>query len=73
MKLIDVREPNEWERDHLANATLIPLAKLMQQPGALTDDNVVFYCEMGHAQRGGLRVRGERGARARLQTRRVGA
>jgi rhodanese-related sulfurtransferase len=47
VKLIDVREPNEWERDHLANATLIPLAKLMQQPGALTEDNVIFYCEMG--------------------------
>jgi rhodanese-related sulfurtransferase len=47
VKLVDVREPNEWERDHLANATLLPLAKLMQQPGALTEDNVIFYCEMG--------------------------
>jgi rhodanese-related sulfurtransferase len=47
VKLVDVREPNEWERDHLANATLIPLGKLMQQPGALTEDNVIFYCEMG--------------------------
>jgi rhodanese-related sulfurtransferase len=47
VKLVDVREPNEWERDHLANATLLPLAKLMQQPGALTEDNVLFYCEMG--------------------------
>src|SRR5437879_6497880 len=47
VRLVDVREPNEWERDHLANATLLPLAKLMQSPGALTEDNVIFYCEMG--------------------------
>ena len=47
VRLVDVREPNEWERDHLANATLLPLAKLMQSPGALTEDNVLFYCEMG--------------------------
>ena len=25
----------------------VPLGKLMQQPGALTEDNVLFYCEMG--------------------------
>ncbi len=47
VRLVDVREPAEWEKDHLANATLLPLGKLMQQPGALSEDNVVFYCEMG--------------------------
>jgi rhodanese-related sulfurtransferase len=47
VRLVDVREPAEWERDHLANATLIPLAKLLQQPGSVGADNVVFYCEVG--------------------------
>ena len=47
VRLVDVREPAEWERDHLAAATLLPLGKLMQQPGLLTEDNVLFYCEMG--------------------------
>ncbi len=47
VRLIDVREPNEYARDHLANATLIPLGTLMQRPDALTEDNIIFYCEMG--------------------------
>jgi rhodanese-related sulfurtransferase len=47
VRLVDVREPNEWERDHLANATLLPLGTLMQRPDAVGDDNVIFYCEMG--------------------------
>ena len=47
VRLIDVREPAEWERDHLANATLIPLGQLIQRPGELGGDNIIFYCEMG--------------------------
>jgi rhodanese-related sulfurtransferase len=47
VRLVDVREPGEWERDHLASATLVPLGTLMQRPDAVGDDNVIFYCEMG--------------------------
>ena len=47
VRLVDVREPAEWERDHLANATLLPLGQLMQRPGELKEDNILFYCEMG--------------------------
>jgi rhodanese-related sulfurtransferase len=47
VRLIDVREPAEWERDHLANATLVPLGQLLQRPGELASDNILFYCEMG--------------------------
>jgi rhodanese-related sulfurtransferase len=47
VRAIDVREPAEWERDHIAQATLVPLATLMQRPGELTEDGVVFICEVG--------------------------
>jgi|DewCreStandDraft_1066081.scaffolds.fasta_scaffold31234_2 rhodanese-related sulfurtransferase len=47
VKVIDVREPAEYERDHIANSTLIPLGTLIQRPGALREDNLLFYCEVG--------------------------
>ena len=47
VRLVDVREPAEYERDHLQNATLVPLGTLIQRPGELSADNVLFYCEMG--------------------------
>src|SRR5215213_166328 len=47
VRVIDVREPNEWAKDHLAVATLVPLGQVMQRPGELGTDNVLFYCEVG--------------------------
>ncbi len=47
VRLVDVREPNEYARDHLADASLVPLGTLMQRPEAVGEDNVIFYCEMG--------------------------
>jgi rhodanese-related sulfurtransferase len=47
VRAIDVRQPDEWERDHIAQATLVPLATLMQRPGELTTDSVLFICEVG--------------------------
>jgi rhodanese-related sulfurtransferase len=44
---IDVREPAEWERDHIAQARLVPLGTLYQRPGELTSDGIVFICEVG--------------------------
>ncbi|MBX5491405.1 MAG: rhodanese-like domain-containing protein [Chloroflexi bacterium] len=47
VQLIDVREPNEYERDHIPNARLLPLGTLMAQPEALSGDDILFICEMG--------------------------
>ena len=47
VQIIDVREPNEYQKDHIANARLLPLGTLMSQPEALEGDNVLFICEMG--------------------------
>ena len=47
VQIIDVREPNEYQKDHIANARLLPLGTLMAQPEALESDNVLFICEMG--------------------------
>jgi len=47
VRVIDVREPAEWERDHIAEATLLPLGQLLQRPGELKQDGVLFICEVG--------------------------
>jgi adenylyltransferase/sulfurtransferase len=47
VQLIDVREPNEYARDHIPNARLLPLGTLMAQPEALSGDDILFICEMG--------------------------
>ena len=47
VQLIDVREPNEYARDHIPNARLVPLGTLMADPDALANDDVLFICEMG--------------------------
>ena len=47
-KLLDVREPHEWEICHLEGATLIPLGELQGRMHELdTADNIVLYCKMG--------------------------
>jgi adenylyltransferase/sulfurtransferase len=48
LKIVDVRENWEYARDHIPNATLTPLAKIISQPkDAITSDNIVFVCEVG--------------------------
>jgi sulfur-carrier protein adenylyltransferase/sulfurtransferase len=44
--LVDVREPYEHERRHLAGDTLIPLGRLLANPAAITGP-VVVYCATG--------------------------
>ena len=48
-RLIDVREPDEWERGHLAEAELIPLGQIPQQaPAQLSpEEEIVVYCHHG--------------------------
>jgi rhodanese-related sulfurtransferase len=47
VRVIDVREPAEYERDHIAQAKLIPLGTLMQRSSELREDGVLFICEVG--------------------------
>ena len=51
--VVDVREPWEYEKDHIAGAKLIPLARIISGPGNhITEDHVIFVCEVG--QRSGV-------------------
>lgn len=48
IKLIDVREPQEWTQGRIPNATHIPLMTLMSQPRDLIpEEEVIFYCAEG--------------------------
>ena len=48
LKVVDVREPWEYARDHIPSATLTPLGQIIARPQeAITSDNVVFVCEVG--------------------------
>jgi adenylyltransferase/sulfurtransferase len=48
LKIVDVREPWEYARDHIPAATLTPLGQIIAKPQeAITSDNVVFVCEVG--------------------------
>lgn len=51
--VVDVREPWEYEKDHIAGAQLIPLARIISGPANhIKQDQVVFVCEVG--QRSGV-------------------
>ena len=47
LRVVDVREPAEYAKDHIAQAKLVPLGQLIQRPGELSEDNVLFVCEVG--------------------------
>ncbi len=48
LKVVDVREPWEYARDHIPAAQLTPLGQIIARPQeALTADNVLFVCEVG--------------------------
>lgn len=45
-RLIDVRDPDEFAREHIAGAECIPLSRL--EPGSLAGAGpVVFHCRAG--------------------------
>ncbi|MCH7909376.1 MAG: molybdenum cofactor biosynthesis protein MoeB, partial [Candidatus Hydrogenedentes bacterium] len=47
-KLIDVREPHEWEICKIDGAELIPLGTLEEHLGELDEDEeIVVHCKMG--------------------------
>lgn len=49
VKLVDVREPEEWDEGHLEGATLIPLGEIgLRGPRELDPaDEIVLYCAHG--------------------------
>lgn len=53
VKVIDVRQPDEWARGHIAEATLVPLngiysfGKELQNLGLAEDEEVIFVCAAG--------------------------
>jgi adenylyltransferase/sulfurtransferase len=52
VSVVDVREAWEYEKDHIAGAKLIPLARIISNPALIDSDNVVLVCEVG--QRSGV-------------------
>ena len=46
--VLDVREPDEWDRGHIAGATLIPLGQLQERLGEVPlDQKVLCVCAVG--------------------------
>lgn len=57
MKIIDVREPAEFEESHVEGAVNIPLGDIMKRLDEIPkDDEVVVYCRSGG--RAGVAVQG---------------
>lgn len=57
MKIIDVREPNEFEESHVEGAINIPLGEMMKRIDEVPiDEEVVVYCNSGG--RAGVAVQG---------------
>ena len=62
--LLDVREPSERERAHIAGARLLPLGRLEAELGALSewkDQPVVVHCHRGVRSARAARSLAERG------------
>ncbi len=52
-RVIDVRQPEEWNRGHIAEAKLVPLngiysfAQALKELNLPPDEDVIFVCAMG--------------------------
>ena len=52
-RVIDVRQPDEWHRGHISEATLIPLngiysfGKPLNESGISANEEVIFVCASG--------------------------
>jgi rhodanese-related sulfurtransferase len=49
IRIIDVREPNEYAQGHVPNAELIPLGQILAKPQdhIRTDEKTIFVCGVG--------------------------
>ena len=46
--VVDVREPAEWDRGHIAESRHVPLGTLMSRPRELLQqDGIIFVCAEG--------------------------
>ncbi len=52
-RVVDVRQPNEWDRGHIAQAELVPITgiysfgKALQELHISPDEEVIFVCASG--------------------------
>lgn len=50
--IIDVREPEEYDQGHVAEARNVPLSRLMRHPSAVSgvpkDTEIILYCRSGN-------------------------
>jgi len=57
LKVIDVREPHEYEICHIPGAQLIPTSEFAQRMGGLDSaDEMVFYCHKGTRSRNAVEL-----------------
>ena len=57
IKLIDVREPHEYEICHIPGSTLIPTSEFVKRIGELDSaDSMVFYCHKGIRSRNAVEL-----------------
>jgi len=53
IKVIDVRQPEEWQRGHISEATLVPInsifafGKALKELNLSEDNEVIFVCQSG--------------------------
>lgn len=53
VRVIDVRQPDEWDRGHIPDATLVPLngiysfAKALKDLDIPEDEDIIFTCAVG--------------------------
>ncbi|MBW7453808.1 rhodanese-like domain-containing protein [Paenibacillus sepulcri] len=50
LSVIDVREPDEWQSGHIAEAVSIPLSEFVERVGELTDfeEPIYLVCRSGN-------------------------
>jgi rhodanese-related sulfurtransferase len=46
-RIVDVREPNEWEAGHIGHARLVPLASVPDRVGEFDGDPTYVVCRSG--------------------------
>ncbi len=60
--LVDVREPEEYEAEHIPGAKLLPLSELEARLGELPEDReLIFYCKSGWRSNLGAMLAGQSG------------
>jgi rhodanese-related sulfurtransferase len=60
-RIIDVREPNEWESGHIAHAVLVPLSTVPERLGAFDGSPTYVVCRSGARSANACRYLAEQG------------